>query len=182
MRNLGDAAPLLLRSGPIGCVVEQRIGPAARPVRAIAFDKSSTMNWSLAWHQDRTICVKEQIDTPGYRAWNRKNGAIHVEPPFDLLERMMTIRIHIDDVSNDNAPLKIALGSHRMGRVPEDSVKARVSECEQICCLAQAGDVWLYSTPILHASDRSLGVGRRRVLQLDYSADELPDLLRFEMD
>ena len=140
------------------------------------------MNWSLAWHQDRTICVKEQIDTPCYRAWNRKNGAIHVEPPFDLLERMMTIRIHIDDVDNDNAPLKIALGSHRMGRVPEDSVKARVSECEQICCLAQAGDVWLYSTPILHASDRSLGVGRRRVLQLDYSADELPDLLRFEMD
>ena len=37
-----------------------------------------------------------------------------------------------------------------------------------------AGDVWVYSASILHASDRASAGGRRRVLQLSYSADPLP--------
>ena len=41
-------------------------------------------------------------------------------------------------------------------------------------CVAEAGDVWLYATPILHASEASHRPGHRRVLQVDYAAEELP--------
>jgi len=36
------------------------------------------------------------------------------------------------------------------------------------------GDVWLYATPILHASDAAVEPLHRRVLQVDYAADWLP--------
>ncbi len=41
-------------------------------------------------------------------------------------------------------------------------------------CLAAAGDVWAYATPILHASAPSMSNRHRRVLQLDYAAVDLP--------
>jgi len=41
-------------------------------------------------------------------------------------------------------------------------------------CLAERGDIWAYATPILHASDAARRPSARRVLHVDYSADELP--------
>jgi len=49
-----------------------------------------------------------------------------------------------------------------------------VEQCGESACLAEAGDLWLYSTPIVHASKASKGRSRRRVLQLDYAAFDLP--------
>ena len=37
-----------------------------------------------------------------------------------------------------------------------------------------AGDVWLYSTPIVQASEVASCPARRRVLQIDFAARELP--------
>lgn len=39
----------------IGPALRDLLGPEARPVRALLFDKSDSANWSLGWHQDRTI-------------------------------------------------------------------------------------------------------------------------------
>lgn len=71
-------------------------------------------------------------------------------------------------------PLTIAPGSHRHGRVAEADVPALVDRCGIQSCLAQRGDIWLYATPILHASEAAANPRHRRVLQLDYSADSLP--------
>lgn len=87
---------------------------------------------------------------------------------------MVTLRIHLDDVSPENAPLLVAPGSHRLGRVTEDDLDEAVRQCGTYACTAQAGDIWVYSTPILHASERALRPARRRVLQVDYSAADLP--------
>jgi ectoine hydroxylase-related dioxygenase (phytanoyl-CoA dioxygenase family) len=104
---------------------------------------------------------------------------IHVAPPFALLERMVTLRIHLDPVDTGNAPLLVAPGSHRLGRVPEPDIDRVVSLCGQAACLARRGDIWIYATPILHASDAARRPARRRVLQVDYSPDELPDGLEW---
>ena len=162
-----------LTDGPVGAIVRDDLGDAAIPVRAILFDKTTTANWALGWHQDRTISVRERVDTPGFNHWNVKAGAVHVEPPFGLIERMVTARIHIDPVAEDNSPLLIAPGSHRLGRIPEERIEALVDQCGSTSCLAAAGDVWLYRTAILHASASTAQGGGRRVLQVDYSADEL---------
>jgi len=164
----------LAPSGSIGATASKALGAAAKPVRAILFDKSAATNWSLAWHQDRTICVREKIEVPGFGPWSIKAGLHHVAPPIALLSRMVTLRVHLDNVSDTNAPLLIAPGSHRRGRVLESSVAKVVAECGILACLAKAGDVWTYSTPILHASEVAADPAHRRVLQVDFSADELP--------
>jgi len=120
------------------------------------------------------------VAAPGFRAWNRKGDVLHVEPPFELLERMVTLRVHLDPVSKDNAPLLIAPGSHRLGRVPEAEVPSAVERCGTSACLAEGGDVWAYATPIIHASEAARQPARRPVLQVDYSAEELPFGLRWQ--
>ena len=85
----------------------------------------------------------------------------------------MTLRIHLDPVPADNAPLLVAPGSRRLGRIAEDRIEAVLAQCGTACCLAAPGDVWRYATPILHASAAGNG-SRRRVLQVDYAAAALP--------
>ena len=163
-------------AAPIDAIVTPLLGPA-RAVRAILFDKTPRTNWTLGWHQDRTIAVIDRHDLPGWGPWTIKAGIQHVEPPFELIERMVTVRIHLDRVPADNAPLLIAPGSHRLGRVPEREIASVVSRCGTATCLAERGDLWVYATPILHASASSAGHAHRRVLQIDFAAGELPDPL-----
>lgn len=148
-------------------------GADFRPVRAILFDKQDGANWALAWHQDRTIEVAERRDTDGFVPWTVKQGRVHVAPPVSLLERMRTVRFHLDPVDADNAPLLVSPGSHRLGLIPEAAIGDVVARCGETMCLADAGSVWVYHTLILHASARSRPGRHRRVLQIDLSAGGL---------
>ena len=180
IRLHGDPAlSALLKHGPLCAIAAHHLGPAACPVRAIRFDKTATTNWALGWHQDRTICVKERREVEGFGPWTMKRRMNHVSPPQDLLSKMVTLRVHLDDVPEANAPLLIAPGSHNLGRVAENEIDAAVKRCGVRTCLAREGDVWLYATPILHASDASLSPQSRRVLQVDYAAFNLPSGLEW---
>lgn len=159
--------------GALGRIATSVLGASSRPVRAILFNKMAGANWALGWHQDRTICVRSRLVVSGFGPWTVKDGVDHVSPPFELLSRMMTMRVHLDDVPIDNAPLMVALGSHREQARAAD-VSEIVTRHPVHACVAKAGDVWIYATPILHASPVASILKRRRVLQIDYSADDLP--------
>lgn len=171
--GLAGLADLLHAESLIGSVAANHLGENSRPVRAILFDKTPGANWGLGWHQDRTIAVRDREDLPDYGPWSIKAGVPHVEPPFAVIQAMVTLRIHLDDVPKQNAPLLIAPGSHRLGRISEPEIADAVGRCGTAMCLAQRGDVWSYSTPILHASTPSTGHAHRRVLQVDYAAAPL---------
>lgn len=179
IRGVAELTPFLASHGSIGSIAAATLGPRSRPVRAVLFDKTAGTNWSLAWHQDRTICVMRRNEVQGFGPWTTKRGMQHVAPPFELLSRMVTLRVHLDNVPATNAPLLIAPGSHKYGRVPVDGIEAVVRQCGTYTCLADAGDVWAYATPILHASEAAAMPDRRRVLQLDFAAEELPDALEW---
>jgi hypothetical protein len=175
--RLRDAAVLdavLATTGPVGALAAGLTSSAARPVRAVMFDKTPEANWAVAWHQDRTLPVAHRIEVEGFGPWSTKDGLLHVAPPFEILARMVTLRVHLDPVDVGNAPLRAALGSHRLGRVAAEDAAVRGAEHPVIDCLAEAGDVWAYATPILHASDRADPPLRRRVLQVDYADFDLP--------
>lgn len=165
---------VLATTGSVGVLAARLTSPAARPVRAVMFDKTPEANWAVAWHQDRTLPVANRVEVEGFGPWSTKDGLLHVAPPFEILARMITLRVHLDSVDGDNAPLRVALGSHRLGRVPAEDAAARAAEYPVITSLAEAGDIWAYATPILHASDRADPPRRRRVLQVDYADFDLP--------
>ena len=179
LRGVSVLNPLLVSSGPLGALITPILGLTCRPVRAILFDKSVGNNWALPWHQDRTIAVIERRDVEGFGPWTVKSGMQHVAPPQGLLAKMITVRLHLDEVSASNAPLQVAPGSHRLGRIAEADIADVVRRCGIATCLAEPGDVWVYSTLILHASKAASAPSRRRVLQVDYAAEELPGGLKW---
>ena len=167
----GPALESLLH--PAHQIARHHLGAAARPVRAIFVDKSAGKNWSLGWHQDRTIAVAARRDVPGFGDWTVKQGIPHCVPPFDLLTRTLTLRVHLDEVDEANAPLLVSPGTHAR-RWSEPDIPAAIAAHGSFACLAAAGDAWAYATPILHASERARAPRRRRVLQLLYAAEDLP--------
>jgi hypothetical protein len=174
------AGPWMDALPPLTCIAAGLIGEGAFPVRAVAFDKTPETNWSVAWHQDRTIAVQNRIEVEGFGPWSTKDGQLHVAPPVEVLQGMVTLRLHIDDCDDNNAPLKAALGTHRLGMVPADMAAEVAAAYPVQVCHAEAGDVWAYATLILHASERSRSGGRRRVLQVDYAAADLPGGLMWQ--
>ncbi len=172
--RLGASLGLAALLGPADSIAAALLGPAARAVGAKLFDKSQARNWSLGWHQDRTIPVRERREVPGFGRWTVKSGIAHCVPPFEIIERTLTLRVHLDPAGEANAPLLVAPGSHRLGALAERDIPAALARCGVLACLAEAGDVWACATPILHASDRARVPTRRRVLQMLYSADALP--------
>jgi ectoine hydroxylase-related dioxygenase (phytanoyl-CoA dioxygenase family) len=92
----------------------------------------------------------------------------------DLLASIVSVRVHFDAVPETNAPLLVAPGSHRRGRIPTAEIPEVVRQCRIITCVPEAGDIWLYATPILHASDAAGEPRHRRVLQIDYAVGQVP--------
>jgi ectoine hydroxylase-related dioxygenase (phytanoyl-CoA dioxygenase family) len=133
----------------------------------------------VGWHQDRTIAVKERVETPGFGPWSMKAGTPHVEPPQSLLEQMFTLRLHLDDCGKDNGPLKVVPGSHKLGRLGAREVVELAGRSDMASCTVAAEDVVAMKGLMLHASEPAAAPGHRRVLHLDFSTAELPEGLRW---
>lgn len=177
--GLEPLGALLGEEGMITRIAASVLGNAARPVRALLLDKSEEANWQLPWHQDRTIAVVERVEVEGYGPWSVKVGQLHVQPPDELLERMLTLRIQVDPVDVSNGPLSILPGSHRLGRLSEPQIEELAAGVTAFTCHAAIGDVWIYPTLVVYSSAAAEQPRRRRVLQIDYSADDLPGQLRW---
>lgn len=152
------------------------LGPRASVVRGLFFDKTPGANWNLPWHQDLTIAVRERRDVPGFGPWTLKAGIPHVHAPGTLLGRMVTIRIHLDDCGPDNGPMRVLPGSHSRGRLaPADVARwtARSGETSRDC-IVPAGGAVIMRPLILHASAAATAEGHRRVIHLEYAAEDLP--------
>jgi ectoine hydroxylase-related dioxygenase (phytanoyl-CoA dioxygenase family) len=160
-------------------LVQPHARPAARAVRAIYFDKSAEANWMVSWHQDVTIAVRERRDVAGFGPWSVKESVPHVTAPAELLEHMLTVRLHLDDADEENGALRVLAGSHRFGRVSDERIDELVQELPEVVCRASAGDALLMRPLLLHASGRSASTRRRRVLHLEYAGFDLPGGLQW---
>ncbi len=143
-------------------------------MRAIYFDKSPEANWLVPWHQDLTLALQARVEMPGFGPWSVKDGVPHVQPPVELLQQMLTIRLHLDDTDQTNGALRVLPGSHRLGRLSAAQIRDFRSGQAETLCVAAAGDALLMRPLILHASGRSTSLHHRRVLHIEYAAFTLP--------
>ncbi|MDA0813157.1 MAG: phytanoyl-CoA dioxygenase family protein [Verrucomicrobia bacterium] len=155
--------------------------PVLAPVRSILFDKTTDENWPVAWHQDLTIAVKAENECPGYAPWTTKDGVPHVQPPTQLLQRMVTIRVHLDLTDSNNGALIVVPRSHLRGRIPSAAIANEIA-AGTYTCECDPGDVLLMAPLLLHSSRRSAVPHRRRIVHFEYApADALhPSLTWFE--
>ncbi|HEV2695645.1 MAG TPA: phytanoyl-CoA dioxygenase family protein [Verrucomicrobiae bacterium] len=155
-------------------LVRPHLPAEPRSVRAVFFNKTADVNWLVAWHQDLTIAVKEKIEVPGFTVWSVKEGIPHVQPPVELLQSMLTIRVHLDDCDETNGAMRVLSGTHKYGRLPALEIEELRERHPEHLCRAAAGDVMLMRPLLLHASSKSLGGRQRRVLHIEYAGFTLP--------
>ncbi|WP_165066718.1 phytanoyl-CoA dioxygenase family protein [Paludisphaera rhizosphaerae] len=150
------------------------LGSGAFPVRGLLFDKTPTANWGVPWHQDLTIAIKRRVSAPGFGPWTVKAGVPHVRPPAEVLERMVTIRLHLDEAGPENGPLLVVPGSHQQGRLDVPSSQEWLDKAGVQTCLVPRGGVLMMRPLLLHASSPSNGPAHRRVIHLEYATGTLP--------
>jgi hypothetical protein len=174
-RNLLQLWPRVLelaRKPALRHPLQEVLGDRTGVVRALFFDKPPGHSWALPWHKDYNIAVKEHVQTGQFTKPTRKAGVPHVMAPFSQLNTMLTARIHLDDVTAQNGPLRVIPGSHRFYSTGEDEPR----DIEAILC--QAGDVLLMRPLLTHSSGNAQpgGGSHRRIVQLECAtSNELPD-------
>jgi ectoine hydroxylase-related dioxygenase (phytanoyl-CoA dioxygenase family) len=160
-------------------VVEALLGTNAFAVRGVLFEKHSSANWKVPWHQDLTIAVRQTISAPGYGPWSEKAGVPHVQPPLCILEEMLTVRIHLDDCDSSNGPVRVFAGSHRSGRLSDAAIAAVSRSAEAVTCTCRRGGLLAMRPLLVHGSSAATVPSRRRVLHLDFASCSLAEGLEW---
>jgi hypothetical protein len=143
--------------------------------KSIYFNKPPQSNWFVAWHQDITIAVKEKILTEGFINWTEKEGVFSAQPPKNILENIVTLRIHLDDTNAGNGALRIVPASHSSGVVRVENQPTQT----EITCDVNAGGAMLMKPLLFHASRRTTNNCQRRVIHLEFSNTQLPNGLQW---
>lgn len=169
----------LAGSEPLLGLVRPHLPREPVAVRAVYFDKTPETNWLVPWHQDLTLALREKRETPGFGPWSVKDGVPHVQPPVEFLERMLTLRLHLDDTGAGNGALRVIPGSHAHGRLSAAQIQDWRADHPEVLCTVPAGGILLMRPLLLHASGRSTRAGHRRVLHIEYAGLPLPEGLHW---
>jgi ectoine hydroxylase-related dioxygenase (phytanoyl-CoA dioxygenase family) len=177
--NLSSEVQALAKSRKIKSLVGKILGKNAKPVRAIFFDKTPEANWKVPWHQDLTIAVKEKRETIGFTAWTRKAKIQHVQPPVSILEKMLAVRLHLDDTDETNGALKVIPNSHQSGRLSAMDIQIMRRTNQIKICNAKRGEAFLMRPLVVHSSSAGTSPKHRRVIHIEFSAEILPNNLEW---
>ena len=150
-------------------IVRAVLGDAALPFRATLFNKSSHANWLIAWHQDTALPLREKKEASGWGPWSVKEGVIYAHAPASALEQVVALRLHLDDSTEQNGPLRVLPRSHNLGVLSDEQVHALVKERPAACCLTDQGGAIIMRPLIIHASSKSVSSAERRVLHIEYA-------------
>ncbi len=185
IRNLLTVVPAVAElsySPKVIGIARVMLGPDSIPVKGTLFDKTPNANWLVPWHQDLTICVNRRVDADGYGPWTTKAGVVNVQPPVFVLERMLAIRVHLDDCNTRNGALKILPGSHTRGRLSAEQITALKGEIAPITCEVESGGAVFMKPLVVHASSPAHDPRHRRVIHIDFAAVDLPPGLSWFTD
>ncbi|HEV3138545.1 MAG TPA: phytanoyl-CoA dioxygenase family protein [Pirellulales bacterium] len=177
IRNLLNAVPAIRELASSSCIrsiVDPIVGPDARVVRGIYFDKTPNANWKVAWHQDLSITVTQEKDVTGFGGWSQKAGVVHVQPPASILEQILTVRLHLDDTDESSGALTVIPGSHKHKRLSPERINELKEQIPAVTWVVRGGGAMLMRPLLVHASSASTNPSHRRVIHLEYSAAELP--------
>ncbi|WP_185287483.1 phytanoyl-CoA dioxygenase family protein [Chryseobacterium lactis] len=167
----------LIFNDAIQQVIREIFGAKYFVVKSIYFDKPETSNWYVAYHQDLTISVDKKLELPDFGPWTTKQNQFAVQPPLEVLENIYTIRIHLDDTDENNGALKVVPKSHAKGIYRPETIDWTV-ETEQICNVEKGG-IMIMKPLTLHGSNRTTNGNRRRVIHIEFSDRELPEVLQW---
>ena len=133
-------AEMALGAGLVG-IVQEILGEGAFPFRATLFDKSPTANWLVVWHQDTALPLKERREIAGWGPWSVKDGRHYAHAPASALEQVVALRVHLDDSTSENGPLRVLPGTHLLGVLSDEEIHDFAERVAEVECVVPRGGV-----------------------------------------
>ena len=146
------------------------VGVTPFPFRATLLDKSQHANWLVAWHQDTMLPMRRRVDDPAWSSWSVKGGVLYARAPAAALETVVALRVHLDDSTDANGPLRVLPGTHTRGVLTADAIACAAREMVPVSCAAACGSVVVMRPLTIHSSGKSRDGQPRRVLHIEYAA------------
>ena len=171
LKEIPATVPVIFNDNLRG-VLRRILGDKYFVVKSIYFDKPQTSNWYVSYHQDLTISVDKKMNLNGFELWTTKQNQFAVQPPLDILQNVVTVRIHLDETNEHNGALKVIPRSHLKGIYRPETIDWTVES--EVSCNVPAGGIMLMKPLLLHSSGRTTNNRQRRVIHIEFSSKELP--------
>jgi hypothetical protein len=110
-----ESVAALARDPKLLEIAEGILGSGSFPFRATLFDRSPDSNWLVVWHQDTALPLRSRREAPGWGPWSVKKGVIYAHTPAAALSQILALRLHVDDTSSSNGPLRVLPRTHCLG-------------------------------------------------------------------
>ena len=82
--------------------------------------------------------------------------------------------MHLDDCPATNGALKVIPGTHCAGVMSPHDIATTARQGRAVTLEARAGDVVTMTPLLVHSSSEALQPRHRRVIHIEYAAQELP--------
>ena len=164
------AVAAIARDARLMEIAQETLGRNAFPFRATLFDKSPTANWLVVWHQDTALPLQERRETPGWGPWSVKDGVTYAHAPESALTEVLALRLHLDDSTAENGPLRVLPGTHTLGVLTDEALHDLSTKIPAVDCVVPQGGVLAMRPLIVHASSKSQSDAPRRVLHIEYAS------------
>jgi len=180
--NSAGSRALLAQPDCRELVVTIKNHPEVRPllsscpvaVQCTLFDKTPEKNWLVSLHQDLSIPVRVRIESERCGAWSQKEGQWFVQPPDEVLNRLVAVRVHLDASTSESGPLRVVPGSHRFGRLTVSEADTHRKVLGEAVVESPRGGALVMRPLLLHASSKATSPTRRRVLHFLFGPANLP--------
>ena len=144
----------------------------APAIQAIAFDKTASTNWKVAWHQDLMFPFANKVSSADFDLPCIKDGVHYARPPEFVLKQLLAVRLHLDDCDETNGPLRVSPGTHNLGIMKTAAISDLLTRHGETICVAKKGEALLMRPLTLHASSQATKPKHRRVLHFVYFCGE----------
>jgi ectoine hydroxylase-related dioxygenase (phytanoyl-CoA dioxygenase family) len=165
-----NAIAHLARDPRLVDIASRWLDATAIPFKATLFEKNPDANWLVSWHQDTALPMSKRRNVAGWGPWSTKSGVTYAHAPGRVLERVIALRVHLDDSTADNGPLRVLPGSHIHGVLGDAQIHELSQRVTPIQCTVSAGGVIAMRPLLIHASSKAMIEAPRRVLHLEYAA------------
>lgn len=145
------------------------IGEKPIPFRGTLFNKSAASNWLVAWHQDTALPLNRRVADTSWGPWSVKGGVLHAIAPGAVLQTIVALRVHLDDSTETNGPLRVLPGTHKSGVLPHAEIQQLADAITPVTCGVAVGGVVAMRPLVVHASSKAVDDQPRRVLHIEYA-------------
>jgi hypothetical protein len=152
-------------------VVRNVLGANAYPFRATVFEKTTDVNWLVVWHQDTALPLLRRQHAPGWGPWSVKEGVIYAHAPASVLAQVLALRVHLDDSTSWNGPLRVLPATHALGVLSDDAIYQLTQDIAPVECCVPRGGIIAMRPLAVHSSSKSQSECARRVLHIEYAAE-----------